>query len=232
MIIPRENSDREKTPVRIKGMGNGLCVTLNPDDPPDYLKRELDKLFKDLKHLAVNARIVVDIGGKDGYDDVIENLGGYLKESYAVGSVSGSLRKQGGTKARKTDIEHSWDQHRSDVLMLTGRVRSGQKVTARKHLLILGDVNPGAEVLAGGDILILGSLRGTAAAGQPDDDQVIVLAIDFRPTQVQIGGLVAAGLPSSANKVIEFAHVENGAIVVEDYLEANPFGRIPWPKVR
>lgn len=227
-----ENTDQEKTPVKIKGMGNGLCVTLNPEEPLDYLKSELDKRFKDLRHLAVDARILIDTGGREGFDDVIENLKEYLQKAYAVGSVSESSRKQGGPKDREADAERSWDQHRSDVLMLTGRVRSGQKVTARKHILILGDVNPGAEVIAGGDIIILGSLRGSAAAGQPDDNQSIVLAIDFRPTQVQIGGLVAAGLPSSANTVIEFAHVENGAIVVEDYLKANPFGRIPWPKVR
>jgi septum site-determining protein MinC len=105
-------------------------------------------------------------------------------------------------------------------------------VTARKHLLILGDVNPGGEVVAGGDILVIGSLCGTASAGQPDNLDAIVLALDFRPTQVQIGGFVAAGLPDSPGKITEFAHLENGAIMVEDYLKAAPFGRLPWPQVR
>jgi septum site-determining protein MinC len=116
--------------------------------------------------------------------------------------------------------------------MLTGRVRSGQKVTARRHLVILGDVNPGGEVVAGGDILVMGALGGTAAAGQPDRQASIILALDFRPTQIQIGPVVAAGLPASPRKFPEYAYMEGGNIVVEDYLEANPFGRMPWPEVR
>lgn len=228
-----ENHGREKTPVKLKGMGNGLCVTLDPAEPMDYLKQELDKLFGELRHLAVNARIVIDVGDRTGYGHVIGELGDFLKKSYAVGTVSQPLRKNPESpETRRKDMKRSWDQHRSDVLMLRGRVRSGQKITARKHLLILGDVNPGAEIVAGGDVIILGSLRGTAAAGQPGDNDGIILAIDFRPTQIQIGNFMAAGLPTSANTVIEFAHVENGSIVVEEYLAADPFGRIPWPQVR
>jgi hypothetical protein len=26
--------------------------------------------------------------------------------------------------------------------------------------------------------------------------------------------------------------VENGTILVEDYVKANPFGKLPWPEVR
>ncbi|NJL58910.1 MAG: hypothetical protein HC887_03940, partial [Desulfobacteraceae bacterium] len=43
---------QENMPVRLKGMGNGLCLTLNPLDPIDYLKEEIGKLFKDLKQLS------------------------------------------------------------------------------------------------------------------------------------------------------------------------------------
>ena len=116
--------------------------------------------------------------------------------------------------------------------MLAGRVRSGQKVTAKKHLLIMGDLNPGAEVVAGGDILIMGILRGTAAAGQPGNEEAIILALDFRPTQIQIGGYIASGTSKSPGTVTELAFVENNAIVVADYLKINPYGRLPWPEVR
>jgi septum site-determining protein MinC len=118
------------------------------------------------------------------------------------------------------------------MLVLAGRVRSGQRVTAERHLVIMGDVNPGAEVLAGGDVVVLGSLKGTAIAGQPDNEESIVFALDFRPTQIQIGSYVAAGLPTSPERIAEFAHVEEDTIVVDNYLEVNPFGRLPWPQVR
>ncbi|QTA92146.1 Septum site-determining protein [Desulfonema magnum] len=226
--------NQDKTPVRIKGMGNSLCITLDPSQPIDYLQKELHRLFKRMKHLAVNAKVILDVGELEGHEELVEKLGKFLKETFAVGSVSRPPVKQlpSEERRRKQDMECSWGRYHSDVLMLTGRVRAGQKVTAKNHLLILGDVNPGAEVLAGGDIFIMGTLRGTAIAGQPDNEEVIVLALDFQPIQIQIGKIVAAGLPPSPEKLAEFAHVENGTIVVEDYLEADPFGRLPWPQVR
>lgn len=211
-----------------------MYVTLDPSQPLDYLQTELTKLFKQMKHLAVNAQVTLDIGGQEGWEERVRELEAFLKKGFGVRSVSLASEKRAMSqeKNRKQDMERSWYHYQSDALMLTGRVRSGQKVSARKHLVILGDVNPGAEVVAGGDILIMGSLRGTAIAGQADHEDAIVLALDFQPTQVQIGGFVAAGLPPSAEKMAEFAHVENGTIVVEDYMEADPFGRLPWPKVR
>ena len=163
----------------------------------------------------------------------------FLKKEFGVNSVSRAEKKPGPKRSqgaeswiRKRDMEHSWNNYQTDVLMLSGRVRSGQKVTAKRHLVIMGDVNPGAEVMPGGDILIIGSLLGTAIAGQPDNENSIILSLDFRPTQIQIGSYVAAGLPSSPGKLTEYAHVEDGNIIVDNYLETNPFGRLPWPQAR
>ncbi len=229
-----ETTDQNNAPVRLKGMGDGLCVTLDPDQPTEFIRSELIRLFQPLKHLAINARVILDFGDAEGDEALVEELGGFLRENFGVGSVQRSAKRRTAPEdaVRQRDMDRSWHHHRSDVLMLTGRVRSGQKVTARKHLLILGDVNPGAEVLAGGDILIMGSLAGTAIAGQPDALDTIVLALDFRPTQIQIGSVVAAGLPPSRQRYPEYAYVEGGNIVVENYMEANPFGRMPWPEVR
>ena len=237
------NSNQEKIPVRLKGKGNSLCVTLNPLESPEYLKQELNRLFKEVNDPSKNVNVTIDIdiddtGSINGHEKLMEELAKYLKDNFGVASVSKPVKFQKKRlsntedQIRKRDMERSWHDYQTDVLMLTGRVRSGQKVTAGNHLVIMGDVNPGAEVLAGGDILIMGSLLGTAIAGQPENEDSIVLALDFRPTQVQIGSYVAAGLPSSPGKITEFAHVENGNIIVENYLEANPFGRIPWPQAR
>ncbi len=221
-------------PVRLKGMGDGLCVSLDPDQPSDFIRSELVRLFQPLKHLAINARVVLDFGESEGDDALVDELGAFLKETFGVGSVNKSAKRRTASEdlLRQRDMDRSWHHYRSDVLMLTGRVRSGQKVTARRHLLLLGDVNPGGEVVSGGDILIMGSLAGTAIAGQPEGSDAIVLALDFRPTQIQIGPVVAAGLPPSRQGFPEYAHMEGGNIVVENYMEANPFGRMPWPEVR
>ncbi len=218
----------------MKGKGDGLCIALDPTQPLEVIQDDISRLFARNAHRAANARITLDIGDADGFDDVVDHLEAFLKTAYDVGSVTRAAprRRDRTEQGRARTIEGSWHEHRSDALWLTGRVRSGQKVTARRHLLIMGDVNPGAEVLAGGDIVVLGSLRGTAVAGQPDDQNAIILALHFQPTQIQIGGVVAAGLPPSRKKVIEYAYVEKNSIVVENYLNTDPFGRLPWPQAR
>lgn len=227
-------NDEEKPPVRLKGLGNSLCVTIDPSHPSTQLKTELDKVFKNLRHLAKDARVLLDLGRDTGHGGLIKDLEKFLKKNYGVGSVQEPKKRNlspDPQKSRPTG-PMPWSGQDTDMLLLSGRVRSGQKVSARKHLVILGDVNPGAEVLAGGDIVVLGSLCGTAIAGQPENEDAIILALDFRPTQVQIGAIVAAGLPLSPRPRPEFACIEEDTIVVEDYLEANPFKALPWPQVR
>ncbi len=221
-------------PVKLKGVGDSLWVTLDPAQSEDILKTELHKLFGRLKHLAVNARVIIDPGEMQGNDNLVERLGHYLKETYDVGHVTGPPPKRSASQERKRrrDVSHSWQHRGSDVLMLAGRVRSGQKVSTKKHLVVLGDVNPGAEIIAGGDILVMGRLLGTALAGQPENEDAIILALEFRPTQIQIGGYVAAGINASALKAAEYAYIDEGVVIVEEYLGANPFSRLQWPEVR
>lgn len=229
-----KKTGKNKSPVRLKGVGDSVCLTVDPAQPMDEIQKEITKVFNRLKNPTTNTRITVDFGEETGHDTLLQQIEKFIKETYSVESVTRLVKKRPPNEEmiRQRDMEQSWYHYHSEVLMLAGRVRSGQKVTAKKHLLLLGDVNPGGEVFSGGDIIVLGSLCGTAIAGQPDNENVIVLALDFRPTQVQIGGRVAAGFPHSPTKVVEYAHVENGVIVVEDYLMSNPFGRMPWPQVR
>ena len=225
---------QEKLPARLKGVGDSLWVTLDPRLPSSRLQAELKRIFERLRHLSVNARVILDPGEENGHEALIGSLGAYLKEQFDVGAVTGPPKKRAARseQTRKKDLTDSWRYRRSETLMISGRVRSGQKIEAKKHLVLMGDVNPGGQVIAGGDILVMGRLCGIAMAGQPGLETAIVMALDFRPTQVQIGGYVAAGLPPSSERVTEYAHVEDGTIIVEDYLKADPFSKMPWPEVR
>ncbi|MDX9785808.1 MAG: septum site-determining protein MinC [Desulfobacterales bacterium] len=229
-----ESSGQEQIPARLKGVGDSLWVTFDPTQSRDRLKDELKRIFERLRHLAVNARVILDPGEENGHDVLIGDLAAYLKESFDVGMVTAPPKKRTiqAESHRKKEMDDAWRYRRSDVLMISGRVRSGQKIEARKHLVLLGDVNPGGQVTAGGDILIMGRLCGNAIAGYPDNETAIVMALDFRPTQVQIGGFVAAGLPPRSEKGAEFAHVEEGSILVEDYLKVDPYSKLPWPELR
>ena len=220
-------------PVRLKGVGDGFWVTLDTSVPEEKLKSEVTKLFERLKHLAINARVVIDTGDAKGHESLIESIGAYLKNNFYVGVVTRPPEKRSAPveRIRQRDLSRGWTHHKSDVLMLRGRVRSGQKIEAKKHIVITGNVNPGAEITAGGNIIVLGRLMGQVHAGYPDNEESIVLSLDFRPTQIQIGGVVAAGLDENPQAVAEFASVDKGRIIVKDYLKAEPFGKIPWPEV-
>lgn len=218
----------------MKGVGNSLWVTIAPDVPFELIQTELARLFEPLKHLAHSTKVVLDIGACQDSDNRLLQISSYLKEVFNLNEIRTPQEKQRDEQKRlkMKNSRTTLSQHHNDTLVMAGRVRSGQTVRAKKHLVIMGDINPGCELIAGGDILVIGSLLGTAVAGQPDNRDAIILALDFRPIQVKIGKVVAAGLPSTGQGAPEFAHIENGAIVVDDYLAANPFARIPWPVIR
>lgn len=107
------------------------------------------------------------------------------------------------------------------VLTLKRSLRSGQKIRYAGDVVIYGDVNPGAEVIAGGTILIMGALKGLCHAGARGDDGALIIAFDFRPTQIRIGRKIAIP-PIRDNRarktyIPEIAWVRGGEILIEPY---------------
>ncbi|MCG8636529.1 MAG: septum site-determining protein MinC [Desulfobacterales bacterium] len=219
-------------PVKLKGAGGGFWITIDPSHPEAVLISEIDKLIKNLKHLAVNADVTLDVGDARGQEDLIRQIKTHLENNFDLGKILTSPKKRSipTERIRQRDLSRGWNHHRSNVLMMRGRVRSGQKINAKKHLVITGDVNPGAEILAGGDVIILGKLSGKVHAGFPDNEDAIVFSLAFNPSHVKIGTISAAGSDEGEGAGPEFAAVEEKAIVVKDYMKASPFRRMPWPE--
>ena len=220
-------------PVRLKGVGDGFWITLDPSYPESVLKSEINKVFENLKHLVIKASVVIDINGAKGHEALIESIKAYLIDTFEVARVSTPPEKRSipTERIRQRDLSKGWNHHRSDVLMLRGRVRSGQKIESRKHIVITGDVNPGSEIVAGGDVIVLGRLSGKAHAGCPNDETAIIFALEFKPTQVRIGRIAASGSDEVISAKPEYACVEEDGIVIKDYMKANPYRKMPWPEV-
>jgi septum formation inhibitor MinC len=100
-------------------------------------------------------------------------------------------------------------------------LRSGQRIEVPGTIVVVGDVNSGAEIIAGGDVIVLGILRGVAHAGAYHESGQgrFIFALELRPTQLRIGGIITRG--SGGNQtgplVPEFARADGDAIVVETY---------------
>lgn len=230
--------------VKLKGVGDGFRVTINPVMPEDVIYKEISELFEPLKHLSINAKVILDIGNVQGYDNLVGKIRLLLKSRFDVGSVTLSSpsseknsinsdfnRRNGRGVNCQSNIGKGWINDRSNALILTGRIRSGQKIETRGHLIVAGNVNPGAELTAAGNIIVLGSLQGQVYAGYPDDEDAFVVALDFKPPHVQIGGVVSVAFnPELAGKTV-FATVHDNKIITEDYIKTQPFGKIPWPTV-
>ena len=95
MMNPNDN-----LPVKLKGVGDSLWVSIDPTLPVDRLQNELVKPFERLKHLAVNARVIIDPGDHKNCDNLIETLGNFLKTEFQVVHVS----KPGSKKRRKINL--------------------------------------------------------------------------------------------------------------------------------
>lgn len=229
--------------VRVKGVGDSLWVSFDSTQSREVLLQEFERVFRQAKNLAANARIILDPGDNLLSDELVAALSSFLLDEFKVGSVRLSAQDESENrklskltnreeKGQQGKVDLSLYNSHSEVHFLTGKIRSGQQISARKHLILLGDVNPGAEVYAGGDVLIMGHLRGKVVAGYPDSETAIVLALDFRPIQVQIGTYVAAGSSESSSGLAEIAYVVDGTIVVDQYLQTDPFGHLPGLKKR
>lgn len=220
-------------PVKLKGVGGGLWVTLDISRPKDELIAETDKLFEKLKHLAVNASVVIDMGDVQGHEEFFTLIKTRLIEKFEVGRVTTSPQKPSAPtrRIRQRDLSRGWNHHRSDVLMLRGRVRSGQKIETSRHVVIFGDVNPGAEIIAGKDIIVLGKLAGKVHAGNPENEDAIIFALAFEPTVIKIAAVTVTGSEETCHTVPVFASIRDGGILVQDYMKTNPFRKMPWPAV-
>jgi septum site-determining protein MinC len=59
----------------------------------------------------------------------------------------------------------------------------------------------------------------------------MIFSLAFNPSLVKIGLITATGAGESGRQGPEFACVEQGGIVVKNYMKENPFKRMPWPEV-
>jgi len=214
--------DKAKTAVKIKGYGDGFLVSVDPRASEDHILKASIRIFRQLRNLAAGSLVQVDAGSWDSSSLWADKLASVLQDRFAV---SGVLPH--GEPPQREEVELVAIPTVSETQVLTGRVRSGQRVSTERHLVVLGDVNPGGEVVAGGDIYIMGSLRGTAVAGSPGDSSSIVMAMDFRPMQLQIGSHTGTAYTPKKPGRVEYASVVDGQVVVADYLNENPFAKAP-----
>ncbi len=209
-----------KQHVKLSGTDSGLLLRLEWGDPLPQLLVELEEYLQQSPQFFTGAQVLLEIGTQPVSRHDMEQLAVVLSR-YGV-TLQGVMPRLDGTERRqplsaRTPFVAAPPDPYTLVHVEHRTVRSGEKVAADGHLVVIGDVNPGAEVMAGYNIFVWGALRGSAYAGVPDREEAIITALHFAPIQLRIAGHIARPPEARATTTgsPEMARIDQNAIVVE-----------------
>ena len=242
-----------KNPVMIKGNKYGFTLYLDPETGfPELLSQVGERFAQSGKFFTGESQIAIRFEGKalsfEEQNEVIDKIeensdvrisyvidGDEHNEAYFKAAVEQYGQKLRDAFAKEKEeykdeliktVPGYYEQGNlsSDGQFYKGTLRSGQSIDVENSIVIVGDVNPGADVVAGGNVVVLGCLKGSVAAGYPDNRSAFVLSLDMQPMQVRIGDLIARspddkGKSKKRKKEKEpetkIAYVENENIYIE-----------------
>lgn len=225
----------ERAKVQIKGIREGLLITVFNDDWSDA-KSELQEQIKGQSEFLQGGRLILDVGNHVIRAAELGQLRDMLSDDglalWAVLSKSPITEQNAQSLGLATRINKPLPERTTHSIetALTGEeavlvrrtLRSGFSLQNSGHIVVIGDVNPGGEIVAGGDVVVWGRLRGMVHAGAEGNEDAVVCAMDLTPTQLRIAGHIAT-TPKRRGKVQpEMARIVDGQVVA-----------IPWqPKTK
>ncbi|GAK43273.1 septum site-determining protein MinC [Paenibacillus urinalis] len=195
--------------VTIKGIKDGLVFLM--DDECD-LEELLSELRFKLEHSHQNI-----LSGPIIHVDV--KLGSRIVTEEQKEEILHILKQKGNLLIRSIESpDAETDENKASALTtITGIVRSGQVLHHEGNLLLLGDVNPGGSVSCTGNIYIMGALRGMAHAGNKGNEDAIICASYFAPTQLRIAEVISRPPDEWEQREagMEFAYLQNGQMQID-----------------
>lgn len=223
--------------VTIKGIKDGLLVTLSPTEEWQTITQELATRLDAKADFFAGARVTVDLGERPVPKYELTSLKAVLERRKLTLVVVQTTSKTTFESAQSLDLRTNTPEDTTrravndevlDTLpidpeepgtpgvMIRRTLRSGRTVHSRGHVIVYGDVNPGAQIIATGDIIIWGKLRGTVHAGAEGDLDAVICALDMSPNQLRIGDLIATSPKDNKHTVRpEVASVRDDHIIVE-----------------
>jgi septum site-determining protein MinC len=218
--------------VQIKGIREGLLVTLRGDEWPEMrhslmeqINQQADflrggKLVIDVENQALSAAELSSLRNEisDKGLSLWAVLGNSPKTTLAAQSLGLATRLAKPTPEHVLQTQH--DAHSvegAEAILVKKTLRSGNKLQHNGHIIVIGDVNPGAEIIAGGDVVVWGRLRGVVHAGAEGDENAVICALDLSPTQLRIAGKIALAPQRRGKSQPEIARIKNEQVVAETW---------------
>lgn len=217
--------------VQIKGIRDGLLVTVGDGEWSDIRQSLLDQLDEQIEFLN-GARLAIDVGNHVVKaadmaalrNEIMERdltLWAVLSDSPTTVQTAQTL----GLATRITKPRPELTASRLETNLQDGEfsilihrtLRSGFSLKHEGNVIVIGDVNPGAEIIAGGNVIIWGHLRGLVHAGAEGDQSAVVCALDLSPTQLRIADQIAVTPQRRGKPQPEMARLQNGQVVAEPW---------------
>lgn len=212
-----------KPRIKFAGTEYGLLMRLQWDTALPSLLVELEEHLQQSPTFFAGAQVFLEVGTHPVLRQDLDQLAIVL-ERYSVTlqgvvpALAEGLERRPVAPAGGMIVPSVVEAHKT-LHMERRTVRSGDKIAAEGHLIIIGDVNPGAEVIAGHNIFVWGSLKGSAYAGVPNHEEAVIAALHLVPIQLRIAGYIARApeARSPTASVPELARIDQNAIVVETW---------------
>ena len=212
--------------VKIKGIREGLLITVRDDDWPDA-KAALEEQIKEQSEFLKGGRLILDVGNHNIRAAELGQLRDMLTDDglalWAVLSNSEITQQNAQMLGLATRINKPLPERTTHTIetALTGEeavlvrrtLRSGFSIKNFGHVVVIGDVNPGCEIVAGGDIVVWGHLRGMVHAGAEGNQDAVVCAMDLAPTQLRIADHIATTPKRRGKSQPEMARIIDGQVV-------------------
>ncbi len=220
--------------ITIKGIKDGLLITLAPDDRWSEQVKRLVKLIEAQGNFFNGAQVTLAVGSRDLRQRDLANAQDQLKKHQVnlIGVLSESMNTQGAAlklglnvDLASSDLETRQvevipkpppidpEERGTPGVLINHTLRNGRTVHSDGHAVILGDVNAGAVVVAAGDVIVWGRLRGVVHAGAQGNENAKVCALHLAPTQLRIAGYITISPDDRRRRPKpEMAMVRNGRI--------------------
>lgn len=219
--------------VAIKGIKDGLFISLSPSEEWLAITSELATRIDEKSSFYAGANVTVDLGQRAVPKYQLTSLKALLERRDMSLNIVLSDSQTSIDSANALDLRTSTaiatpgrepnetlpidpEEEGTPGVMIRRTLRSGRTIHSKGHVVVYGDVNPGAEIIANGDIFIWGRLRGTVHAGANGDENAIVCALDMTPSQLRIAGYITISPPEKRRNITpEIALIRDQQIIVE-----------------
>jgi septum site-determining protein MinC len=214
--------------VQIKGVKEGLLVTLGKGEWPELLEQLL-KQINEQSGFFKGAKVALDVGNhivhaaemgplRDKLSDKGIMLWAILSNSPTTeqtAQVLGLATRLSAPRAKRLLKRLDTNLEGENGILIQRSLRSGFKVASAGHVTVIGDVNPGAEIVAEGSVVVWGRLKGTVQAGSEGNEQATICALEMTPMQMRIANVFAMLAQKKGKTQPEIARIHQGRVTID-----------------